>query len=299
MPSTLGEPEFAPCPHCEEIHPEDVLLCPRYGEPLQLQGRLLDRKFRFMHLLGEGGMGAVWRAENVLVRKSVAIKLMHGQYARDERTMERFRNEATAAGRIGNDHICDILDLGRSQLGPYIVMELMQGRSLAELIEPGRIDPGLAVLIVRQALVGLEAAHRANIIHRDLKPENLFLHEPAPGRLMVKLMDFGISKFVEANKPRGRQESTCARTSGRWVSSSTGRSRGRRRFSARRWRRHCSVCRRRSRRRFALWQWRRRRGSRPLSSAVWPRTRRSDMRPLRSSRRHSPRSRSLARSRPL
>jgi serine/threonine protein kinase len=150
-----------------------------------------------VHLLGEGGMGAVWKAENVLVRKSVALKLMHGQYAHNESVLARFRNEATAAGRIGNDHICDILDFGKSRIGPYIVMELLQGRSLAEFVAPGPIDAGLAVLIARQALEGLEAAHRAGIIHRDLKPENIFLHEPVPGRLLVKLMDFGISKFSE------------------------------------------------------------------------------------------------------
>ncbi|HFE44083.1 MAG TPA: serine/threonine protein kinase, partial [Nannocystis exedens] len=116
-----------------------------------------------------------------------------------------FRNEATAAGTIGNPHICDILDFGQSELGPFIVMELMKGRPLNDLFESsGRIDPGLAVLIVRQALEGLEAAHRAGIIHRDLKPENIFLSEPAPGRLLVKLVDFGISKFSQAESSSGR-----------------------------------------------------------------------------------------------
>ncbi len=145
-------------------------------------------------------MGSVWRAENVRVHKDVAIKLMHPQYARQPTTLSRFRNEATSAGRIGNQHICDILDFGESPIGPYIVMELLRGRSLDALMEEcGRIEPGLVVLIVRQALEGLDAAHRAGIVHRDLKPENVFLHEPEPGRLWVKLMDFGISKFTEAS----------------------------------------------------------------------------------------------------
>src|SRR5690606_31601292 len=116
----------------------------------------------------------------------------------DEGVLARFRNEATAAGRIGSDHICDILDLGKSDLGPYIVMELMNGKDFATLLQhQGRIDPGLAVLVVRQALKGLAAAHAVGIVHRDLKPENIFLHEPKPGKLLVKLMDFGISKFTE------------------------------------------------------------------------------------------------------
>jgi serine/threonine-protein kinase len=163
-----------------------------------LTGTVLAGKFRLVSLLGEGGMSTVWRAENTLVHKTVAIKLMHPEYARNPRTLERFRNEATSAGRIGNDHICDILDFGTAELGPYIVMEMLNGENLADLIERcGSMDAGLAVLIVRQALRGLIAAHRVNIIHRDLKPENVFLHYPEPGRLVVKLMDFGISKFSE------------------------------------------------------------------------------------------------------
>ncbi|KIG13425.1 serine/threonine protein kinase [Enhygromyxa salina] len=165
---------------------------------LPLQGRVLDNRFRFITMLGEGGMSTVWMAENFRVRKRVAIKLMHPEFARNPRTLHRFQNEATAAGRIGNPHICDILDLGESPLGPYIVMEALSGQSFGELLETQpRIDPPLAVLIICEALKGLIAAHAVGIIHRDLKPENMFLHEPEPGRMLVKLMDFGISKFTE------------------------------------------------------------------------------------------------------
>ncbi|MCB9700647.1 MAG: protein kinase [Myxococcales bacterium] len=196
---------LGPCPHCGQEHPEEVLVCPVKKEQLPLVGRLLAHKFRFERLLGEGGMGWVWAAENVLVKKTVAIKLMRPEFASNPAILGRFRNEATAAGQIGNPHICDILDFGQSDLGPFIVMEMMRGRALNDLIEAsGRLDPGLAVIIVRQALEGLEAAHRAGIIHRDLKPENIFLSEPAPGRLLVKLMDFGISKFSQADSAAGR-----------------------------------------------------------------------------------------------
>ncbi|TPV93449.1 MAG: hypothetical protein B7733_20445 [Myxococcales bacterium FL481] len=187
---------FSACPFCGDHHGETVLVCPNTHEPLPLTGRLLAGKFRFLSPLGEGGMSTVWRAENELVHKQVAIKIMRPEFARNEATVRRFRNEATAAGRIGNAHICDILDLGEADLGLYIVMEMLRGRSFADFIDDqGRIDHGLAVLILRQALVGLAAAHDAGIVHRDLKPDNLFLHEPQPGRLLVKLMDFGISKF--------------------------------------------------------------------------------------------------------
>ena len=194
--------EFGPCPFCGKLHTEDVLLCPDSEKLLPLEGRMLDGKFRFTRQLGEGGMGAVWKAENVLVKKDVAIKLMHVQFSRDEGVLARFRNEATAAGRIGSDHICDILDLGKSALGPYIVMEMLKGKDFANFLQEmhGRVDPGLSVLIVREALIGLQAAHDVGIVHRDLKPENIFLHEPKKGRLMVKLMDFGISKFTEGSE---------------------------------------------------------------------------------------------------
>ena len=165
---------------------------------MPLEGRILDSKFRFTKLLGAGGMGAVWRAQNIRVRKAVAIKLMHPEFAGNPGILDRFRNEATAAGQIGSQHICDIFDFGASVLGPYIVLEMLNGRNFGELIQQyGRTDPGLAAIVMRQALEGLEAAHKVGIVHRDLKPENVFLHEPSPGRLLVKLMDFGISKFSQ------------------------------------------------------------------------------------------------------
>jgi serine/threonine-protein kinase len=192
-------PSLGSCPHCGQPHAEDVLVCPKESKVLPLEGRILDGKFRFTKLLGAGGMGAVWRAQNVRVKKAVAIKLMHPEFAGNPGILDRFKQEATAAGEIGSQHICDVYDFGPSVLGPYIVLEMLNGRSLGDLISQfGRVDPGLACIVTRQALEGLEAAHRAGIVHRDLKPENIFLHEPQPGRLLVKLMDFGISKFSQA-----------------------------------------------------------------------------------------------------
>ena len=165
---------------------------------LPLDGRLLDHKFRLDRRVGDGGMASVWQATNTFVHRTVAIKLMHERYATDVELLGRFRNEASAAGKIGSPHICDVLDFGQSEIGPYIVMELLEGCSLAELITTHRrLDPGLAVWIVRQALAGLEAAHRVGVVHRDLKPENIFLCRVIRGQWLVKLMDFGISKFTQ------------------------------------------------------------------------------------------------------
>lgn len=187
-----------PCPHCGETHPEDVLKCPKTDALLDLEGRRLAAKFRLVARLGTGGMAEVWLARNELVDKDVAIKLIRPDIAKDEEMLARFRNEAKAAGRIGNPHICEILDLGQSAIGPFIVMELLVGESLASVLAGGAtLAPDVAAAIARQALEGLEAAHRAGIVHRDLKPENLFLHAPEGSPPMVKIMDFGVSKFLD------------------------------------------------------------------------------------------------------
>jgi serine/threonine protein kinase len=175
-----------------------VLTCERDGVTLPLEGRLLDGKFSLDRKIGDGGMASVWQATNIRVARTVAIKLMHARFAGDPELLARFRNEAAAAGKIGSEHICDVLDFGESPIGPYIVMELLDGCSLAELIHQHRkLDPGLAVWIVRQALAGLAAAHRAGIVHRDLKPENIHLCRAIRGQWTVKLVDFGISKFAQ------------------------------------------------------------------------------------------------------
>jgi serine/threonine-protein kinase len=181
------------------VYPAAQLQCPGDGTVLPLEGRLLGGKFQLDRRVGDGGMASVWQATNTLVHRTVAIKLMHARYAGDAELLSRFRNEASAAGRIGSPYICDVLDFGESEIGPFIVMELLEGCSLADLIQAHRrLDPGLAVWILRQALEGLEAAHRVGIVHRDLKPENIFLCRAIRGQWLVKLMDFGISKFAHA-----------------------------------------------------------------------------------------------------
>ncbi|HEY8379927.1 MAG TPA: protein kinase, partial [Nannocystis sp.] len=166
--------------------------CPVSGQVI-----LLDGKYRLKHVLGEGSFGVVWAARNIDTQKEVAIKSLRAEVASDPAVLARFFWEATAAGRIHNPHVCDVLDLVKSGAhGPYIVLERLSGRSLEALIhEQGRLSPETAVGLLRQALVGLEAVHRAGIVHRDMKPENIFLHETVDGRVVVKLLDFGISKF--------------------------------------------------------------------------------------------------------
>jgi len=161
-------------------------------------GQVLDGKYRIIRLIGEGGMGAVFEGENVRISRRVAIKVLHGAALSNAETVQRFEREAQAAGRIGSEHILEILDLGVLPDGErYMVMEYLAGDSLSARIRKlGRMTPEQIVPLVRQALVGLGAAHTAGIVHRDLKPDNIFvLNERSGIRDYVKIIDFGISKF--------------------------------------------------------------------------------------------------------
>ena len=167
---------------------------------LPLLGRVLSGKFRFVRKLGKGGMASVWLAINTAVDREVAIKVIRPEVLKNDDLVARFRSEAKAAGRIEHPHVCEILDFGVGPIGPYIVMERLQGKNLAQLIrERGSLSPQETVDIVQQALLGLEAAHAEGIVHRDLKPENVYLHEPKVGPPIVKLMDFGVAKFTDGS----------------------------------------------------------------------------------------------------
>ncbi|HVU03163.1 MAG TPA: serine/threonine-protein kinase [Polyangiaceae bacterium] len=161
-------------------------------------GQVLDGKYRIKRLIGEGGMGAVFEGENVKIQRRVAIKVVHAAYASNSGVMARFQREAQAAGRIGNDHILEVLDLGELPDGShYMVLEFLDGEPLSKRIETrGRMDPRELAPLAIQMLKGLGAAHGAGIIHRDLKPDNIFLlKEKAGVQDFVKIIDFGISKF--------------------------------------------------------------------------------------------------------
>jgi serine/threonine-protein kinase len=165
-------------------------------------GELVEGKYRIVRLIGEGGMGAVYEGENVRINRRVAIKVLHAAFAGNADVVKRFEREAQAAGRIGNDHILEVLDLGDLPNGDFfMVMEFLEGEELGKRIKArGRMTPRELAPIARQALTGLAAAHAAGIIHRDLKPDNIFLlREKAGTTDFVKIIDFGISKFQPLN----------------------------------------------------------------------------------------------------
>ncbi|MGH7440090.1 MAG: serine/threonine-protein kinase, partial [Polyangiaceae bacterium] len=161
-------------------------------------GQVIDGKYRIVRLIGTGGMGAVYEGENSLIRRRVAIKVLHADTADNGDIIRRFEREAQAAGEIGNDHILEVLDLGSLPNGDrFMVMEFLDGETLALRIERfGRLTPHQVAPLAAQLLTALVSAHAAGIIHRDLKPENIFILRSKAGRTdFVKLIDFGVSKF--------------------------------------------------------------------------------------------------------
>jgi len=163
-------------------------------------GQIILDKYRIVRLIGQGGMGEVYEGENVSIRRRVAIKVLLGEAAMNADIVQRFEREAQAAGRIGNDHILEVLDLGVLPTGDrFMVMEFLDGEPLNSRIERLRqLTAEQATPLVLQALAGLSAAHQAGIIHRDLKPENLFVLKQKAGHVdYVKIIDFGISKFSQ------------------------------------------------------------------------------------------------------
>ena len=176
-------------------------------------GEVLDGKYRINRIIGEGGMGAVFEGENTRIRRRVAIKVVRAALASDAGVLARFQREAQAAGRIGNDHILEVLDLGALADGShYMVLEFLDGETLAERArKAGRMNPKDLAPLVLQMLNGLGAAHNAGIYHRDLKPDNIFiLKEKAGRRDFVKIIDFGISKFQPLSDDGMKMTSTGA-----------------------------------------------------------------------------------------
>jgi eukaryotic-like serine/threonine-protein kinase len=161
-------------------------------------GEIIEGKYRIVRMLGQGGMGAVYEGENTRIHRRVAIKVLHAAVAAKADVVQRFEREAQAAGRIGSEHIVEVLDLGNLPSGErYMVMEFLEGDSLGERIKSRRRLPCADVApIIHQLLEGLAAAHQAGIIHRDLKPDNVYLLASRGGkRDFVKVLDFGVSKF--------------------------------------------------------------------------------------------------------
>lgn len=169
----------------------------------RLVGSTVAQKYRVERLLGRGGMGAVFSATNTAIGKRVALKFLTREAARDGEAAARFQREARAASVAESEHIVHVFDEGVSDEGhPFLVMELLVGEDLRTRLEREKtLSVATAVTIASQVLRGLIRAHGAGLVHRDLKPDNVFLCRRDDGALLVKLVDFGISKLARKTTP--------------------------------------------------------------------------------------------------
>jgi serine/threonine-protein kinase len=144
--------------------------------PEGLLGRTIDQRYRVEALLGQGGMGLVYRVTHTRLNKPLAIKVLRRENTQDPEVLARFRREAESASGIGNQHIVDIHDFGELEDGStYFVMECLEGLDLIDALDVAqRMPEGRAIHIAIQLCRALGAAHDAGIVHRDLKPENVF-----------------------------------------------------------------------------------------------------------------------------
>jgi len=166
-------------------------------------GTVLAEKYRLESVLGEGGMGTVYRAEHLALRAPVAVKVIDRKVEEGDVTFARFMREAQSAAALRSPHVVQILDYGMDQGRPFMVMELLEGEPLADRLKrAGRLSPEETYRILLHVAKAVSKAHEADIVHRDLKPDNIFLVHNE-GDELAKVLDFGVAK-VEATALDGQ-----------------------------------------------------------------------------------------------
>jgi len=166
-----------------------------------LFGQVLADRYRVLDLIGKGGMGKVYLAEHVALGKRVAVKVLNPAYTHRPDQVKRFLREAQAASTIGHENVIDVIDFGEMPNGSvFFAMEHLQGEDLGKLLKRGPLQWSRARRILLQICRALQAAHARGIIHRDMKPENCFIIHRNGMRDFVKVLDFGIAKFLEENR---------------------------------------------------------------------------------------------------
>lgn len=160
-----------------------------------LIGTVLSDRYRVDRLIGEGAMGRVYQAEHVLMRKVVALKVLHPEFMTVPEIVQRFEREARAAAQIEHPHVAGATDFGKlADGGIYLVLEFVEGLPLSQVIEGGPLPPRRALCIAQQVASALVSAHEKGIVHRDLKPDNLLLLHNAEEGDFIKVLDFGVAK---------------------------------------------------------------------------------------------------------
>lgn len=206
---TEGQEPLGPrmCPLCgERTHAE---ACPKDGQktvtappaPLDRVGGIIAGRYRVVELLGRGGFGDVYKAFHVGTHESVALKVLRPELHAEAKAIDRFTAEARMSASLKHPNTVRVFDFGTTPEGDlYLAMEFLDGKSLDELLAAeGKLPPLRAVHLMAQVLKSLSEAHRRQIIHRDLKPENIFVVELAGEKDFIRVIDFGIAKFLREN----------------------------------------------------------------------------------------------------
>ena len=202
------------CPECKTR--TDERLCPTDGSPTldeallkkkttkpdPLLGSVFDDRFEVIERIGRGGMGSVYRARQLTMGREVALKVLNPNIAEDEEAAGRFVREAKVASRLRHPNTIVIHDFGHCQQGLYMALELLHGETLSARMKRARI-PAVDTARYGAAIArSLAEAHAASIVHRDLKPQNVYLHEVHGGTEVIKVLDFGVAKFVQDERTR-------------------------------------------------------------------------------------------------
>lgn len=197
------------CPSCGRLYPEDAGFCPvdgaQLGRATQVPvavdgsdrriGQLICDRYQIRRVVADGGMGRVYEALDLQLKKNLALKILHPEVASDQVAVERFKREFEVSKQLPHEHIVEVFDFQPTTDGTYaIVMEFLYGEELrATLKREGVVAPARVVRMLSQVAIGLDEAHGRKLVHRDLKPDNLFLCQTSDGD-NVKILDFGSVK---------------------------------------------------------------------------------------------------------
>ena len=192
------------CPQCGNSYDAEQRFCPRDGSTLRappgsdMVGSVIADRYLILSRIGEGGMGQVYLAEHVKMKRKSAVKVMHQGMVHDQDAIQRFNREASNASAIQHPNVAAIYDFGETADGLiYLAMEFVDGEPLTKIIErQGALTALRAAEITRQTADALEAAHEMGIVHRDLKPDNIMIARGRVGEDVVKVVDFGIAKAM-------------------------------------------------------------------------------------------------------
>jgi serine/threonine protein kinase len=210
-----GERELV-CPACGRVSAFDARFCAVCGFRFRQEGQeaasdvrdiadpLIDRvvadRYRIVELIGRGGMGVVYRVEHTRIGKQMAMKLLHGELARDKEVIRRFRREAEAVSKLDHANTVQVFDFGRSEGMTYLIMELLSGKDLGTILADGPMPFARMARIALQVCGSVQQAHERGIVHRDLKPENIRILADRSDPDFVKVLDFGLAKLRESEE---------------------------------------------------------------------------------------------------